>query len=715
MNITAILAQELEIRENQAAAAVELLDEGCTVPFIARYRKEMTGSLDDTALRKLEERLNFLRNLDDRRNTIISQIESQGKMTEKLREQLDKAMTLVALEDLYRPYKPKRKTRAQAAIARGLEPLADAVAAQGKTSPEALAESMMDRFTDVPDTAAALAGASDILAERLSDDAWCRARIRRLGMQKGELTACLKDGEDQGSVYASYNDYAETIRKMPGHRILAVNRGEKEGALTVRLEMPKEECLQVLTEKLGIRADRPSADLLRGVVKDAYTRLIEPSVVRELRGELTERAQEGALGVFRSNLEQLLMQPPVAGQRVLGWDPGFRTGCKLAVVDETGKVLKTGVAYATAGSEEKVRQAAAMVEDWIVRFNVTLVALGNGTASRESEKILAGILKRVPGNVRCVIVNEAGASVYSASETASEEFPDLDVGGRSAASLARRLQDPLSELVKIDPCALGVGQYQHDMDQKKLSASLEGVVENCVNRVGADLNTASAALLSRISGLSPAIARNVVAYREENGAFRNRRQLLKVPKLGPRTYEQCAGFLRIRGGDAPLDSTAVHPESYGTAKALLDRMGFAMEDLGGKKLEGITKKAGNLKALAKELQAGEETVRDILQELEKPGRDPRSELAGPVLRGDVMELSDLKEGMELEGTVRNITDFGAFVDIGVHQDGLVHISQMSGSRFVRHPLDVVKVGQIVKVRVLSVDEARGRISLTMKL
>ncbi len=716
MDINKTLAEELGVQLWQTQAAVELIDEGNTIPFIARYRKEKTGSLNDEELRKLYERLQYLRNLEEKKTQVISSIEEQGKMTEELRAQILKAATLVVVEDLYRPYRPKRRTRATIAREKGLEPLANIIRLQMTDKPlETEALAFLDEEKGVTSVADALGGAADILAEAIADEADFRIRIREMIMKEGILVSSARD-ETAKSVYENYYDYQEPLSRIAGHRILALNRGEKEKFLTVRVQAPEEKVLQYLKRKVITRENPVTAPALETAVEDSWKRLIEPAVEREIRGALTEKAEDGAISVFGKNLVQLLMQPPIAGQVVLGWDPAFRTGCKLAVVDPTGKVLDTAVIYPTAPTNEKKIQAAKdTLKKLIKTYHVTLISLGNGTASRESESVIVELLKEIPEDVRYVIVNEAGASVYSASKLATEEFPNFDVGQRSAASIARRLQDPLSELVKIDPKSIGVGQYQHDMNQKKLGEALGGVVEDCVNRVGVDLNTASAPLLEYISGITKTIAKNIVAYREENGRFTNRRQLLKVAKLGPKAYEQCAGFARITGGENPLDATSVHPESYDAAGRLLELLDFTPSDLAKGGIKGLSKKIRDYQKTAEELGIGEITLRDIVQELEKPGRDPREEMPRPILRSDVLEMKDLKPGMILKGTVRNVIDFGAFVDIGVHQDGLVHVSQMSDSRFVKHPLDVVSVGDIVEVRVLDVDLEKKRISLSMKL
>ena len=714
MDIIRKLAEELQIRPGQAQAAVKLIDEGNTIPFISRYRKEATGALNDEVLRNLYERLNYLRNLEEKKEQVISSIEEQGKLTDALKQQILAAETLVAVDDLYRPYRPKRRTRATIAKERGLEPLANVLLLQQLDHP-ALEEAAgyISEEKGVATAEDALQGAMDIVAEAIADEADYRSYIREKTMKKGTLTSGAKDKETE-SVYEMYYDFEEPVAKLAGHRILALNRGEKEKVLTVKLEAPEDEILRYL-EKKTLHRDNPyTTPYLKAAVADSYERLIAPAIEREIRNALTESAQEGAIRVFGKNLEQLLMQPPIMGKVVLGWDPAFRTGCKLAVVDATGKVLDTTVIYPTAPtSEAKIRAAKDTLTKLIRKYNISLISLGNGTASRESEQIIVELLKEIPEQVSYVITNEAGASVYSASKLATEEFPNFDVGQRSAASIARRLQDPLAELVKIDPKSIGVGQYQHDMNQKKLGEALGGVVEDCVNKVGVDLNTASASLLEYISGISKAIAKNIVAYREENGRFNSRRELLKVAKLGPKAFEQCAGFTRITGGKNPLDSTSVHPESYEAAQKLLEKMGFTTEDIAGGKLSGISRKISDYKKLSEELGVGEITLRDIVKELEKPARDPREEMPKPVLRTDVLDLKDLKEGMILKGTVRNVIDFGAFVDIGVHQDGLVHISEIS-EKYIKHPLEAVSVGDVVDVRVLGVDMKKKRISLSMR-
>lgn len=797
MDIIEKLRVELGIRREQVEATVKLIDEGNTIPFIARYRKEATGSLNDEVLRNLSERLIYLRNLEEKKEQVIGSIEEQGKLTEELKAAILAAETMVVVEDLYRPYRPKRRTRATIAKEKGLEPLAELIWAQETKTPllESAAE-YVDAEKEVATPQEALAGAMDILAERISDEAEYRIEIRKLTGEAGSISSEAKDDKAE-SVYEMYYHFEEKLDKLAGHRVLALNRGEAEKILTVKINAPKDRILSYL-EHAVIKKENPvTEDTLKAVIADSYDRLIAPAIEREIRNDLTEKAEDGAIRVFGQNLGQLLMQPPIANQVVLGWDPAFRTGCKLAVVDATGKVLDTVVVYPTA-PQFKVEEAKRTVKKLIDKYNITLISVGNGTASRESEQVIVELLKEIDKPVQYVIVSEAGASVYSASKLATEEFPNFDVGQRSAASIARRLQDPLAELVKIDPKSIGVGQYQHDMNQKKLSDALTGVVEDCVNKVGVDLNTASASLLEYISGISKVIAKNIVTYREENGKFRTRAQLMKVPKLGPKAFEQCAGFLRINDGENPLDATSVHPESYEAAEKLLASLGFTTADIkkvqadmknaqneaakaakAAKEAEGIAererrqerrkdkkiqvrnantamgqllmKAMGNTaaapvqekpaakekkaeavagaggglsqlgtmirdkKKLAGELGIGEITLTDIIKELEKPGRDPRDEMPKPILRTDVLEMKDLTEGMVLKGTVRNVIDFGAFVDIGVHQDGLVHISQMAKGRFVKHPLDVVSVGDIVEVKVMSVDVPKKRIQLTMIL
>lgn len=721
MNINQTIAGELNIALWQVDAVVKLIDEGNTIPFIARYRKDAHGTLNDEQIRGIDERLTYLRSLDERRNTVLSTIEEQGKLTEVLKKQIEAASTLVALEDLYRPYRPKRRTRAMIAKEKGLQGLADLILAQEMTeNVQTAAQRWVDPEKGVESAADAIAGAKDIIAESISDRADLRGEIRERTMEEGILTSEVKkDMDDPQSVYAQYFHYEEPVRRVPGHRVLALNRGEKEKVLTVCVTAPEEKILGYLQRKILVSDNPATSPLLREVCDDAYHRLIGPAIEREVRSSLTEKAEDGAIDVFGKNLRQLLMQPPVAGQTVLGWDPAFRTGCKLAVVDETGKVLDTRVIYPTAPTTPaKIEAAKSTVKELIEKYHITLISCGNGTASRESEQIIAQLISEIQANVHYVIVNEAGASVYSASRLATEEFPNFDVGQRSAASIARRIQDPLAELVKIDPKSIGVGQYQHDCDQKKLGEKLEGVVEACVNEVGVDLNTASYPLLEYVSGLTKKTARNIVSWREENGKFTDRRQLLKVAGLGPKAYEQCAGFLRIRGGKNVLDMTGVHPESYEAAEKLLAAIGYSQKDVLAGRVSGVQKRMkekGGLAGLASAFGVGEETLKDIAGELEKPGRDPRADMPKPILRSDVLKMEDLRSGMILKGTVRNIVDFGAFVDIGVHQDGLVHVSEMSETKFVRHPLEVVSVGDIVDVKVLDVDLKRQRIALTMKL
>ncbi len=787
MDIVLKLKEELQVEKWQVEAAVQLIDEGNTIPFISRYRKEATGSLNDEQLRTLFERLNYLRNLEEKKEQVIASIEEQGKLTEELKEKILAAQTLVVVEDLYRPYRPKRKTRASVAKEKGLDGLAEYILKQDATEPlEVEAAKYVSEEKEVKSEKDALQGAMDIIAETISDEADYRMYIRSATMEEGKLTSVAKDEKAQ-SVYETYYDYEEPLKKTVGHRILALNRGENEKFLTVKVEAPQERILQYLAKKIITSDNEFTTPVLTDVVKDAYDRLIAPAIEREIRNELTEKAEDGAISVFGKNLEQLLMQPPIAGKVVLGWDPAFRTGCKLAIVDATGKVLDTKVIYPTA-PQNKVEESKKELKRLIGKYGVSLISVGNGTASRESEQVIVELIKELDVPVQYVIVNEAGASVYSASKLATEEFPNFDVGQRSAASIARRLQDPLAELVKIDPKSIGVGQYQHDMNQKKLGEALGGVVEDCVNKVGVDLNTASASLLEYISGVSKAIAKNIVDYREQNGRFRSRAQLLKVPKLGPKAYEQCAGFLRILDGDNPLDATSVHPESYQAAMQLLDKMGLTMDDVrkaqkaaasknavkkehsgaakkeakpkqqkvvirntntamgkalaaamggmvmaaeedspkqkreavqgaktdGNQAVSSLEKKIKDKKRLAEELGIGEITLTDILKELEKPSRDPRENMPAPILRSDVLDMKDLKPGMILKGTVRNVIDFGVFVDIGVHQDGLVHISQIT-DRFIKHPLEAVSVGDIVDVQVLTVDVPKKRIGLTMRL
>ncbi len=771
MDILKKIAQELDIKLWQVEATVKLIDEGNTIPFIARYRKEAHGSLNDEQLRNLHERLVYLRNLEEKKAQVLASIEEQGKLTDELKEKITKAETQVVVDDLYRPYRPKRRTRATIAKEKGLDGLAAYILEQECSTPvEDEAKKYISEEKEVENAKDAINGAKDIIAEEISDNAEYRMYIRKLTFEEGKLLSGAKDEKAQ-SVYEMYYDYQEEINKVAGHRVLALNRGEKEKFLVVKMEAPEERILQYLKKNVVTKENEYTEPLLAEALEDSYKRLIAPAIEREIRNELTEKAEDGAIKVFGKNLEQLLMQPPIAGKNVLGWDPAFRTGCKLAVVDATGKVLDTTVIFPTA-PQNKVEESKKVVKQLIAKYDISLISVGNGTASRESEQIIAQMLKEIDKPVQYIITNEAGASVYSASKLATEEFPNFDVGQRSAVSIARRLQDPLAELVKIDPQSIGVGQYQHDMNQKKLSETLSGVVEDCVNKVGVDLNTASASLLEYISGISKAIAKNIVVFREENGKFKNRRQLLKVPKLGPKAFEQCAGFMRILDGDNALDATSVHPESYDAANALLDKLGMTMDDVkkmqseaqkkttakkpvkkekkkefkavntntafgaafakafGNKELSfeqaadtgdeakaslGIMKKVKDKKKMAAELGVGEITLTDILKELEKPARDPREEMPKPILRTDVLEMKDLKEGMILKGTVRNVIDFGAFVDIGVHQDGLVHISQLSDKKFVKHPLEVVSVGDVVDVKVMSVDLQKQRIQLTMKL
>lgn len=715
MDINQKITEELGVKLWQVEAAVKLIDEGNTIPFIARYRKEATGTLDDEQLRKLYERLVYLRNLEEKKEQVLASIEEQGKLTEELKKQILEAQTQVVVEDLYRPYRPKRRTRATIAKEKGLEPLSTLIMLQKtKESLEEVAKQYINEEKGVANVQEALEGARDIIAENISDEADYRSWIRKQTMQKGHIISSAKD-EKAESVYENYYEFDEPVNCLAGYRTLALNRGEKEKFLTVKIEAPQEDILRYLEKKIIHGENLSTTQILKESIEDSYKRLIAPAIEREIRGELTEKAEDGAIEVFGKNLEQLLMQPPIVGHTVLGWDPAFRTGCKLAVVDPTGKVVDTTVIYPTAPTTpQKIQAAKDMLKKLIAKYNISLISVGNGTASRESEMIIVDLLKEIPQKVQYIIVNEAGASVYSASKLATEEFPNFDVGQRSAASIARRLQDPLAELVKIDPKSIGVGQYQHDMNQKKLNDTLSGVVESCVNRVGVDLNTASAPLLSYISGITSAIAKNIVAYREEQGRFETRKQLLKVAKLGPKAFEQCAGFLRIQNGKNPLDTTSVHPESYEAAEKLLKKQGFTTEDICAGKLAGLSLTIKDYKKLAEELEIGEITLRDIVKELEKPGRDPRDEMPKPILRTDVLEMKDLKEGMILKGTVRNVIDFGAFVDIGVHQDGLVHISQMTNKKFIKHPLEVVSVGDIIDVKVMSVDLKKKRIQLTMK-
>ena len=771
MDIILKLSEELSVQKWQVEAAVGLIDEGNTIPFISRYRKEVTGSLNDEQLRNLHERLVYLRNLEDKKTQVLSSIEEQGKLTEELKEKILQAETMVTVEDLYRPYRPKRKTRASVAKEKGLEPLAETILAQEITT-DILEEAAkyISEEKEVKTAEEALQGAKDIIAESISDEADYRTYIREITIQEGKVISTAKD-EKAESVYEMYYNYEEPVKSVAGHRTLALNRGEAEKFLTVKIEAPQERILTYLEKKTITKENPVTAPILQEVALDSYQRLIAPAIEREIRNELTEKAEDGAIAVFGKNLEQLLLQPPIAGKVVLGWDPAFRTGCKLAVVDATGKVLDTKVIYPTA-PQNKVDEAKAELKKIIKKYNVSLISVGNGTASRESEQVIVELLKELDTPVQYVIVNEAGASVYSASKLATEEFPNFDVGQRSAASIARRLQDPLAELVKIDPKSIGVGQYQHDMNQKKLSEALTGVVEDSVNKVGVDLNTASAPLMEYISGINKTIAKNIVEYRETNGRFTERKQLLKVPKLGPKAYQQCAGFMRILDGKNPLDATSVHPESYDATMLLLEKLGLTMDDvkeiqkqvanektqvkkekpkkqpkkqmlvrntntamgkalaeaLGGVTMEaepkekiattvavsGLEKRVKDKKKMAEELGIGELTLTDILKELEKPARDPREDMPKPILRSDILEMKDLKPGMVLKGTVRNVIDFGVFVDIGVHQDGLVHISQIT-EKFIKHPLEAVSVGDVVDVQVISVDVPKKRIALTMKI
>ena len=712
MDMNQVLAAELNVKPWQVEAAVKLIDEGNTIPFISRYRKEATGSLNDEVLRNLYDRLMYLRSLNDRKAVVLASIEEQGKLTAELKKSIEAAATLVVVEDLYRPYRPKRRTRATIAKEKGLEPLANIILLQMTKEPlEKEAEAFVSEEKEVKTAKDAIAGACDIIAESISDEADYRMEIRRRTEAKGLIVSTAKD-EKAESVYENYYEFSEPVSKIAGHRVLALNRGEKEKFLNVKIEAPTEEILRYLEKKIITKENPQTKPVLQATIEDAYNRLIAPAIEREVRNQLTEKAEDGAIKVFGKNLEQLLMQPPIAGQVVLGWDPAFRTGCKLAVVDATGKVLDTTVVYPTAPTnEKKIAAAKATVKDLIHKYGVTLISVGNGTASRESEQIIVEILKEIPEKVAYVITNEAGASVYSASKLATEEFPNFDVGQRSAASIARRVQDPLAELVKIDPKSIGVGQYQHDMNQKKLGEALGGVVEDCVNKVGVDLNTASASLLEYISGVSKVIAKNIVSYREENGRFESRKELLKVAKLGPKAFEQCAGFMRITGGKNPLDGTSVHPESYEAVEKLFAKLNMKTEQISEGPTAFFIK---DYKKMAEEIGVGEITLRDIIKELQKPGRDPRDEMPRPILRTDVLDMKDLKVGMILKGTVRNVIDFGAFVDIGVHQDGLVHISQMT-KRFIKHPLEAVSVGDIVEVKVISLDLAKKRIGLSMLL
>ncbi|MBO4930039.1 MAG: RNA-binding transcriptional accessory protein [Clostridia bacterium] len=711
MSYAAIIAKEFNVREDYVANIIALLDEGNTIPFIARYRKEMHGAMDDQLIRQIADKLEYLRNLDARREEVRKLIEAQGNLSEEVSAALDKAATLAEIDDIYRPFRPKRKTRASVAREKGLEPLAQALLLGQKLgkAPLELAQAFIDAEKGVEDAEAALQGAKDIIAEEVSDNAEVRKRVRNLVRIHGSIQSVRvkEDEEAENSVYATYYDFTQPVDKLQGHRVLALNRGEKEGFLKVDLQADPSRPLNVI-RSLYVQGSNACSVLVQEACEDAYSRLIYPSIEREIRAELTERASEDAIKLFGVNLRQLLMAPPVKGKVAIGLDPGYRTGCKVAVVDQTGKVLDTAVIYPTHGEGQEKRSAQTL-KDKILKWGADIIAIGNGTASKETEMFCVKVLREVPRKVSYMVVSEAGASVYSASKLAAEEMPDFDLTLRSAVSIARRLQDPLAELVKIEPKAIGVGQYQHDMPQKKLEAALDGVVEDCVNSVGADLNTASPALLSHISGLSSTVCKNIVAFREENGSFESRAQLKKVPKLGPKAFEQCAGFLRVPGGKEPLDNTAVHPESYKAAKALLKHLSAVPGDPA---LEEKAK-AADLSALAKELEVGEPTLRDILKELAKPGRDPRDELPPPLLREDVLDMKDLKEGMTLQGTVRNVIDFGAFVDIGVHQDGLVHVSQIS-NKFIKHPSEILKVGDVVTVKVLGVDLKKKRISLTMK-
>ncbi|MDY3910152.1 MAG: Tex family protein [Eubacterium sp.] len=713
MDINKKIAEELKIKTWQVEAVVKLIDEGCTIPFIARYRKEQHGTLNDEQLRNLDERLTYLRNLEERKETVLASIEEQGKLTEELKKQILEAETQVMLEDLYRPYRPKRRTRATIAKEKGLEGLANILLLQMTDKPmEEEAKAYLDIEKGVETVEDALQGAMDILAESIADEADYRIAIRRTTAEQGILKSTAKEAEAK-SVYENYYEFESAVKKLSDYQVLAINRGEKEKFLTVKIEAPEEDILRYLNKKVIQKENDNTTPWLMKTIEDSYKRLVAPAVEREIRNELTEKAEDGAIRVFGKNLEQLLMQPPISGRVVLGWDPAFRTGCKLAVVDETGKVLDTIVVYPTE-PQNKIAETKRIVKGLIDKYNISLISVGNGTASRESEQVIVEMLKEINKPVQYIIVNEAGASVYSASKLATEEFPNFDVGQRSAVSIARRLQDPLAELVKIDPKSIGVGQYQHDMNQKKLSEALGNVVEDCVNNVGVDLNTASASLLEYVSGISKPIAKNIVTYREENGRFKSRKELLKVAKLGPKAFEQCAGFLRIADGKNPLDATSVHPESYAAAEELLHQLGYAPADIGSG-LTGLSLATKDRAGLSSKLGIGEETLSDIIKELEKPGRDPRDEMPKPILRTDVLDMKDLKEGMILKGTVRNVIDFGAFVDIGVHQDGLVHISKLTDKKFVKHPLDVVSVGDVVEVKVLSVDLQKKRIQLSMIL
>ena len=710
MDIIRKLREEFGITQSQAENTVRLLDEGNTVPFIARYRKEMTGSLDDQIIRQLSERLTALRNLEDRRTQVRTAIAEQGRLTDALAAKLDAAQTQTEIEDIYRPFRPKRRTRASIAKEKGLQPLADIIWGQKLIgTPEEAAKAFVDSGQGVDTVLDAINGAMDILAEQISDDADLRKLLREETIKCGAIVS--KKTKDEPSVYEMYYDYREPLKKAAGHRVLAMNRGEKEGFLSVKIEGEEEKLLQRMERRL-IRRSSDTADILRWVIADSYKRLIAPSLEREIRNDLTEKAEEAAIGVFRENLRQLLLQPPISGKVVLALDPAYRTGCKIAVIDTTGKPLETTVVYPTP-PQNKTAEAEKKLLELIEKYGVDLISIGNGTASRESELFVAEMLKKTSRRVQYIIANEAGASVYSASKLGAEEFPDYDVSLRSAVSIGRRIQDPLAELVKIDPKSIGVGQYQHDMNQKRLGEALSGVVEDCVNSVGVDLNTASPALLSYVAGIHATVAKNILKYREEHGEFTARRELLKVAKLGPKAYEQCAGFLRLPDSEMPLDRTGVHPESYAAAEGLLALCGYGLADVAARKVSGLAKKIKSPEKTAAELGIGVPTLEDIMRELEKPGRDPREDAPAPVLRSDVLSMEDLQEGMVLTGTVRNVIDFGVFVDIGVHQDGLVHISQIC-DRFIKHPLEAVRLGDVVRVKVLSVDLQKKRIALTMK-
>ncbi len=712
MDINRVLAEEFSIKLGQVESTVKLIDEGNTIPFIARYRKEMTGSLDDIVLRNLFERLTYLRNLDEKREQVRNLIEEQEKLTDEISLALDKAITVTEIDDIYRPFRPKRRTRATIAKEKGLESLANEIMMQLTKEPvEKIAEKYVDANKEVNTVEDALIGAKDIIAEMVSDDADYRAIIRKMTYNEGLIVTKATD-ETTESVFEMYYDYSEPVKKLPSHRILAINRGEKEKVLSVKIEAPIENILKKIENKI-IRDNKYTTDILKEAIEDSYKRLIAPAVEREIRNDMTEKAEESAIKVFGENLKQLLLQPPIKDKVVLALDPGYRTGCKVAVVDGTGMVLDTGVVYPVP-PHNKVEQAEKVISNMIKKNNVDIIAIGNGTASRETEMFVVNLIKKLNREILYVIVNEAGASVYSASKLGSEEFPDFDVALRSAVSLGRRLQDPLAELVKIEPKSIGVGQYQHDMNQKRLGEALGGVVESCVNSVGVDLNTASPSLLSYVSGISKTIAKNILNYREENGKFKSRKELLKVSKLGPKAFEQCAGFLRINDGIEPLDNTGVHPESYKVVESLIEKCGFSLEQVKSGGIKGISNSIGNIEKIANQLNVGVPTLRDIVNELEKPGRDPRDEMPKPILKSDVLSMEDLKEGMVLKGTVRNVIDFGVFVDIGVHQDGLVHISEIC-DRYIKHPLEAVSVGDVVDVKVLSVDIKKHRISLSMKL